>query len=81
MYNDPTIWGDDVEVYRPDRWLEADEPQRIKMNRANLLFSAGKRMCLGLNISWLEMKKVIPALVMNFEVIFPANHLIGIARY
>jgi cytochrome P450 len=68
MYMDPAIWGADVEAYRPERWLEASEEQRIRMNKATLLFSAGKRMCLGLNVSWLEMRKVIPALVMNFEV-------------
>lgn len=70
IFTDPNIWGPDVHVYRPERWLETNEEQRIKMNRANLLFSAGKRMCLGLNVSWLEMRKVIPALVMNFEVRF-----------
>jgi cytochrome P450 len=68
IYTDPNIWGSDVDVYRPERWLEASDEQRVKMNRANMLFSAGKRMCLGLNVSWLEMRKVISALVMNFEV-------------
>jgi len=68
IYTDPSIWGADVDVYRPERWLESNQEQRIKMNRANLLFSAGKRMCLGVNVSWLEMRKVIPALAMNFEV-------------
>ncbi|KAF2023734.1 cytochrome P450 [Setomelanomma holmii] len=68
MYMDANIWGPDVDVYRPERWLEASEEQRVKMNRANLLFSAGKRMCLGLHVSWLEMRKVVPALVMNFEM-------------
>ncbi|KAI8931651.1 hypothetical protein NX059_011300 [Plenodomus lindquistii] len=68
MYIDETIWGPDVDVYRPERWLEASEEQRFKMNRANLLFSTGKRMCLGMNIAWLEMRKVIPALIMNFEM-------------
>lgn len=68
LFTDPDIWGEDVDVFRPERWLEASEAQRVKMNKANLQFSAGKRMCLGLNVSWLEMRKVIPAVVMNFEV-------------
>lgn len=68
IYMDTSIWGVDVDVYRPERWLEANDERRVKMNRANMMFSTGKRMCLGLHISWLEMKKVIPALVMNFEV-------------
>jgi cytochrome P450 len=68
LYTDPDIWGADVDTYRPERWLEASDNERMKMNKANLMFSAGKRMCLGLNISWMEMRKVIPALVMNFAV-------------
>lgn len=68
LYSDPRIWGPDVDVFRPECWLEASEEQRIKMTRANLLFNTGKRMCLGINVSWLEMSKVIAALVMNFEV-------------
>ena len=68
LNTDPHIWGSDVEAFRPERWLEASEEQRVLMHRADLTFSAGKRMCLGLNVAWLEMKKVIPALIMNFEV-------------
>ncbi|KAI4765092.1 hypothetical protein E4T51_01926 [Aureobasidium sp. EXF-12344] len=68
LNTDKNIWGPDVEVFRPERWLEATEEQKVLMHRANLTFSAGKRMCLGMNVAWLEMKKVIPALIMNFEV-------------
>jgi cytochrome P450 len=68
LNTDSNIWGSDVEVFRPERWLEASEEQKVRMHRANLTFSAGKRMCLGMNVAWLEMKKVIPALIMNFEV-------------
>jgi cytochrome P450 len=70
LNTDPSIWGSDVEVFRPERWLEASEEQRVLMHRANLTFSAGKRMCLGMNVAWLEMKKVISALIMNFDVSF-----------
>ena len=62
------IWGHEPEKYRPERWLEADESQRSKMERCNLAFGAGKRMCIGQHIAWIEMKKVLPALLMKFEV-------------
>jgi len=68
LSTNPNIWGSDVEVFRPERWLDASEEQRVLMHRADLTFSAGKRMCLGLHVAWLEMEKVIPALIMNFEV-------------
>jgi cytochrome P450 len=70
LNTDCSIWGSDVEAFRPERWLEASGEQRVLMHRADLTFSAGKRMCLGMNIAWLEMKKVISALIMNFDVSF-----------
>ncbi|KAK4890338.1 hypothetical protein LTR27_010981 [Elasticomyces elasticus] len=68
IYHDPSIFGWDVDVYRPERWLEASEEQRAIMNRGNLSFLAGKRMCLGLHVAWMEMRKVVSALVMNFDM-------------
>jgi cytochrome P450 len=64
----PEIWGDDPDVYRPERWLEADEARRSKMERASLGFGGGKRFCLGRNIAWIEMKKALPDLLMRFDV-------------
>ena len=31
-------------------------------------FGAGRRICLGRNIALLEMKKLVPALVLSYEV-------------
>jgi cytochrome P450 len=72
------IWGDEPEKYRPERWLEADESQRSKMERCNLSFGAGKRMCIGQHIAWIEMKKVLPALLMKFEVRYIVSFLLSI---
>jgi cytochrome P450 len=68
LYTNPGIWGDDVEVYRPERWLKVDEARRVAQNQAFLAFLTGRRMCLGIHVAWLEMRKVISALVMGFEV-------------
>ena len=70
LNRDPTIWGDDVDTYRPERWLEADESQLAKMERANLYFSAGRRMCVGQHVAWIEMKKFLPELLNKFDVSF-----------
>lgn len=67
----PEIWGDDCEEYRPERWLEANDASRAKMERASLVFGAGKRMCLGQHIAWLEVRKIVAYLVLNFEVCYP----------
>ena len=65
---DPSVWGPDAEAWRPERWLEADELQRRKMERTYIGFSAGKRICLGMHLAVLEMKKCIPRMIEAFEV-------------
>ena len=68
VHLDEDVYGQDAAAFRPERWLEADEDQRRRMDRAFLAFSAGKRTCTGIHIAWLEMKKTLPLLLMNFEV-------------
>jgi cytochrome P450 len=65
---DESIWGSNTEIYNPDRWTEADEVQRRRMERSLIAFGAGKRMCLGQHIAWLEMKKLIPRLLTTYKV-------------
>ncbi|KAF4164799.1 hypothetical protein CNMCM6936_008766 [Aspergillus lentulus] len=61
-------WGDDAEVWRPQRWLEG-EPSRIRKLEASLLsFGAGTRGCLGQNVAMFEIKKFVTALFMNYDV-------------
>jgi cytochrome P450 len=62
------VFGDDSDDFRPERWLEAGEKQRIRMEKTWLGFGTGKRVCLGQNIAMLELKKLIPRLVTSFQV-------------
>ncbi|KAJ5619474.1 hypothetical protein N7510_003458 [Penicillium lagena] len=68
VHLDEGVYGKDSTLYRPERWLEATEDQRRQMDRSFLAFSAGKRVCTGVHIAWLEMKKTLPLLLMNFDV-------------
>ncbi|KAF2099176.1 cytochrome P450 [Rhizodiscina lignyota] len=69
------IFGDDVDTYRPERWFidpqknRADEEARInKMSSTLFHFGAGARSCLGRYISLLEMYKIIPSFLRNFDI-------------
>lgn len=64
----PGVFGDDVHAFRPERWLTPDPERLRQMEAAHMGFSRGRRVCLGQHIAVLQMKKVIPALVMKFEV-------------
>ena len=68
LNRDPSVWGERTEEYRPERWIECDGKQLQKMERANLFFSGGRRICIGMHIAWIEMKKMLPELLMRFEV-------------
>ncbi|KAI1275593.1 cytochrome P450-like protein [Xylaria sp. FL0933] len=78
IHRRPEIFGDDVDVYRPERWLvdeslpEAQKEERERrireMNGHMFQFGMGARTCIGKNISLLEMYKVVPSLLRRFEV-------------
>ncbi|OAQ66758.1 cytochrome P450 pisatin demethylase [Pochonia chlamydosporia 170] len=67
-YNED-IFGADAKEFRPERWIERDDNEaEIKaMNAYYLPFGLGSRTCLGKHISFLEMSKLIPLLVRNFD--------------
>lgn len=64
---DRSIYGDDADHWRPERWLDCEPTQLSKMNAASLAFGGGSRTCIGKNIAMLEMYKLIPALIKRFE--------------
>jgi cytochrome P450 len=60
------IWGEDVDIFRPERWLEDGERSR-KMAGMLFHFGAGNFICLGRNISLLEMYKMVAAAIRKFD--------------
>ena len=64
---DKSTYGQDADVFRPERWLEANEERLKIMDRNFLAFGAGTRTCLGKNISLLEMSKLVPQLLRRFD--------------
>ncbi|KAJ9667522.1 hypothetical protein H2201_002391 [Coniosporium apollinis] len=59
------IFGEEVESFRPDRWLKNEAGD---MKRFFFASGSGARMCLGRSISWMEMSKLIPTLFMHYEL-------------
>ncbi|KAI4124801.1 MAG: hypothetical protein LQ338_004627 [Usnochroma carphineum] len=66
----PTF-GEDADSWRPERWLDQGAEHRKKLENSVLTFGAGRRVCLGKNIALLEMKKLVSALVLNYEFHLP----------
>ena len=68
IHQDKEIFGNDPEVYRPERWLESPERTKV-MDRTLFHFGAGKHICLGKHIAYLEIYKLVPSLIKAFKVI------------
>ncbi|PYI08872.1 cytochrome P450 family protein [Aspergillus sclerotiicarbonarius CBS 121057] len=60
----PEIWGADCEEFRPERWLG----ETGDLKRFFFAFGGGSRTCVGRNISWLEMSKLVPTLLMRYNI-------------
>ena len=70
LHRRPEIFGSDVDTFRPERWLEAKPDQLREMKATMFQFGAGARTCIGKNISLLEIYKLVPTFLRNFEVEF-----------
>lgn len=67
LHYDKTIWGDDAEEFRPERWVEEDGPVKKQMGWTYIPFSAGRRICPGMDITLTENAYVLVRLMREFE--------------
>lgn len=68
IHRRPEVFGEDVETYRPERWIDADKESRKEMDGSMFHFGMGARTCIGKNISLLEIYKLVPSFLRRFEV-------------
>ncbi|KAJ0329118.1 hypothetical protein COL5a_004348 [Colletotrichum fioriniae] len=53
------VFGKDADLFRPERWIEADAATRDKMQKTTeLAFGYGRWGCAGKNVAFLELNKV-----------------------
>ncbi|KAI1409181.1 cytochrome P450 [Hypoxylon sp. FL1857] len=61
-------WGEDADVFRPERWLEADEKTLEMMTGViETLWGSGRYKCLGRAIAQMELNKVFVELLRRFD--------------
>jgi cytochrome P450 len=68
QHRDKRIFGDDADDWCPERWLATKETETKDMEHHLMTFGMGKRTCLGKNIAMLELVKIVPAVVLAFEL-------------
>lgn len=77
------VFGDDAQYFRPERWIEAAavDDGGVKLtameNTLDLIFGSGRFSCLGKHIAFIELDKVIPTLLREFDwgLVDPVRHI------
>lgn len=66
---DPTIFPEPY-AFKPERWEDSGNGRHHASmeNVFEFNFGAGSTKCLGRNVSWIEISKVVPELIRNFTV-------------
>ncbi|XP_059286506.1 cytochrome P450 94A1-like [Lycium ferocissimum] len=68
------IWGENWAEFKPERWLNKDEVTGSwkfvsKDVYAYPVFQAGPRICLGKEMAFLQMKRVVAGVLQRFKVV------------
>ncbi|KAK6350566.1 hypothetical protein TWF718_003756 [Orbilia javanica] len=69
------VFGDDSDVFRPERWLKSQtesggeyQSRLTLMRRASFVFGYGPRTCIGKHISLFEIYKCVPSLFLSLDM-------------
>ncbi|PPQ70397.1 hypothetical protein CVT24_013135 [Panaeolus cyanescens] len=66
IHRDKSIWGEDVEAFRPERWFERDAAE---MQKTFNPFSVGPRACVGRNLAFLELQIIIASIIRRYDIV------------
>lgn len=88
---DETVFGEDSQIFSPDRWLTEDTERIRKMEKSIFTFGYGARECLGSRLARVEAQKValhvslnacepLPIVLTSPSSYFAASYLRGGAR-
>ncbi|KKK20203.1 hypothetical protein ARAM_001740 [Aspergillus rambellii] len=72
---DRSVYGDDVNTFRPGRWLVTDTTQRNLMEKSLLPFNVCVEAYPIAQAAWLELKKAVVVLLSNFDVSYATSLL------
>ncbi|EJC97643.1 cytochrome P450 monooxygenase pc-bph [Fomitiporia mediterranea MF3/22] len=66
IHRDPKVWGEDADVFRPERWLERDHATLLKVFNT---FSYGPRACIGRNVATMELFIFISSIFRRYDLV------------
>ena len=69
IHRDKEIWGEDVESFRPERWVEGGDGDVSLMQKAFNPFSFGPRSCVGRNLANMDLRIFIATVFRRYDVV------------
>jgi benzoate 4-monooxygenase len=66
IHRDTTVWGNDAEDFRPERWFEQD---RVAIQKTFNPFSFGPRACVGRNLAFMELQLIIASVFLRYSLV------------
>lgn len=63
------IFGEDADQFIPERWMRNGVEKANEMERHMLQFGYGPRICIGKHITNIEMYKLLPTILRDFEFV------------
>ncbi|GMR44923.1 hypothetical protein PMAYCL1PPCAC_15118, partial [Pristionchus mayeri] len=66
LHFDESIWGEDADEFKPERWLDAD--RRVPAH-AYLAFGIGPRICIGMKLAMMEEKIALAHILRKFDIV------------
>ncbi|KFK40984.1 hypothetical protein AALP_AA2G070000 [Arabis alpina] len=69
-----SVWGDDAEDFRPERWISDSGKSKHEPSYKFLAFNAGPRTCLGKKLTFLQMKIVAVEIIQNYDIKVVEGH-------
>ncbi|KAI1095697.1 benzoate 4-monooxygenase cytochrome P450 [Rostrohypoxylon terebratum] len=67
IHHNADIFGEDVNVFRPERWIERTQDCINEMKKNLFSFGAGPRMCIGKNIAMMQIYKFTAEFYRRFK--------------
>ncbi|OVA11774.1 Cytochrome P450 [Macleaya cordata] len=82
IHHDPDLWGEDVHIFKPERFSEGVVKATNNNPSAYIPFGFGPRICVGFNFAYTEVKLVVAMILQRYHftissayVHSPAIHL------